>query len=70
MKIMKKNYDAMVDDNDQGGYNDARDPIIVFNARKFLKDVADQKAPRYLTTEEIMANNNKLAHELKKKKNK
>lgn len=31
MKRMSKNYDAMVDDNDQGGYKDARDPRFLTN---------------------------------------
>jgi hypothetical protein len=66
MKVMQKNYDAMVDDNNQGVYNDARDPIIVFNARKFLKDVSDQKAPRYLSMNEIINNSNEVRDELKK----
>ena len=35
-KLMEKNFDAMVDDNNQGVYNDAQDPIIIFN-RKDLK---------------------------------
>ena len=35
-KLMKKNFDAMVDDNNQGVYNDAQDPIIIFN-KKDLK---------------------------------
>lgn len=56
MDIMQKNYDAMVDDNNQGSYNEARDPIIVFNARKFLKDVADYKAPKYVTMESLDRN--------------
>lgn len=60
MDIMQKNYDVMVDDNNQGDYNDARDPIIVFNGRKFLKDVSDQKAPKYLTWNEILNNSDEV----------
>jgi hypothetical protein len=30
MDVMKTTYDAMVDDNNQGIYNNAHDPIIVF----------------------------------------
>lgn len=32
-KLMEKNFDAMVDDNNQGVYNDAQDPIIIFNQK-------------------------------------
>ena len=35
-ELMEKNFDAMVDDNNQGVYNEAQDPIIIFN-RKDLK---------------------------------
>ena len=33
-KLMEKNFDAMVDDNNQGVYNDAQDPVIIFNQKK------------------------------------
>lgn len=66
MDIMQKHYDAMVDDNNQGVYNDARDPIIVFNGRKFLKDVADQKAPKYLTWDEVLTNSDEVRDTLVK----
>lgn len=32
-ELMEKNFDAMVDDNNQGVYNDAQDPIIIFNQK-------------------------------------
>lgn len=32
-ELMEKNFDAMVDDNNQGTYNDAQDPIIIFNQK-------------------------------------
>ena len=32
-KLMEKNFDAMVDDNNQGVYNEAQDPIIIFNQK-------------------------------------
>ena len=38
---MSKKYDAMVDDNNQGVYNRARDPIIIFRAAEALKKVGD-----------------------------
>lgn len=66
MDIMQKNYDAMVDDNNQGDYNDARDPIIVFNGRKFLKDVADYKAPKYLTWDVVLNNSDEVQDEMEK----
>lgn len=32
-KLIEKNFDAMVDDNNQGVYNDAQDPVIIFNQK-------------------------------------
>lgn len=40
VEIMSSKYDAMVDDNNQGVYNDVHDPVIIFNANKALKKVA------------------------------
>lgn len=34
---MSKNYDAMVDDNNQGRYNRAHDPIIIFRVDQAIK---------------------------------
>lgn len=39
---MAKNYDAMVDDNNVKVYNDAHDPIIIFNANKNLKYITEK----------------------------
>jgi len=39
MKRMSKKYDAMVDDNNQGIYNHAKDPVIIFKAHKVLKPI-------------------------------
>lgn len=32
-ELMEKNFDAMVDDNNRGVYNEAQDPIIIFNQK-------------------------------------
>lgn len=64
-KIFKKI--AMVDDNNQGEYNDAHDPIIIFRAHEALKNIGDPKHPHYLTYEEIVNNYNDVEAELKKK---
>ena len=40
-KAMSKKYDAMVDDNNQGVYNGAHDPVIIFNTQKVLKTVGN-----------------------------
>lgn len=42
-EIMSKKYDAMVDDNNQGIYNDAHDPVIVFDAKKTLKTIGEAR---------------------------
>ena len=41
MKIMESKYDAMVDDNNQGVYNHAHDPVIIFKAHEALKTIGD-----------------------------
>lgn len=66
-KRMASKYDAMVDDNNQGIYNRAHDPIIIFKADKFLKDVSDPKNPKYLSMDEINNNYVKVESELRKK---
>lgn len=45
-KLMSKNFDAMVDDNNQGIYNEAQDPIIIF----------DQKNLKWLDTKFVDLN--------------
>lgn len=49
---MSKRYDAMVDDNNQGRYNDAHDPIIILNGEKFLTTINT----RQVTYDEIISN--------------
>ena len=66
-KRISRKYDAMVDDNNQGEYNDAHDPIIIFRAHEALKNIGDPKHPHYLTYEEIVNNYNDVEVELKKK---
>lgn len=64
---MSKKFDAMVDDNNQGIYNDAHDPIIIFKANKWLKDVSDPKSPKFLTVENIKNNYEQVAKKMKDK---
>lgn len=52
-EIMSQKYDAMVDDNNQGGYNEAHDPIIIFNATEALRTVS---SARLNTPNDIMSN--------------
>lgn len=66
-KRMSLKYDAMVDDNNQGVYNDAHDPIIIFKVDQSMKDVSDPKNPHYLTMKEINDNLEKVRTELSKK---
>jgi len=47
MKAMKKDYDAMVDDNNQGVYNSAHDPVMIFNPGKVLKIIEENKNTTY-----------------------
>ncbi|MBO7450964.1 MAG: hypothetical protein J6U54_11425 [Clostridiales bacterium] len=50
---MAKRYDAMVDDNNQGLYNDAHDPIIILKTQKLMNS---PEAARYLSAAEIAKN--------------
>lgn len=61
-KRMSKKYDAMVDDNNQGIYNDAHDPIIIFRTKEALKTVGKN----YLTAKEIVDNYAQVSAELAK----
>lgn len=62
-KQMSKKYDAMVDDNNQGWYNRAQDPVIIFRANQALKSIGDVKI---VSEEEIQRNMNEVREELKK----
>lgn len=61
---MSKKYDAMVDDNNQGAYNEVNDPVIIFRAEKALKKIGNA---RLLSVAEIENNYRKVERELSKK---
>lgn len=63
-EIMATKYDAMVDDNNQGGYNEAHDPIIIFRANEALKTIAPAKLN---TVADIYKDYFEVSGELKKK---
>lgn len=43
-KTLKKNgYNALIDDNNAKIYNDAHEPIIVLNAKRYLKNIGNEK---------------------------
>lgn len=70
-KRMSKKYDAMVDDNNQGVYNDAHDPVIIFRANEALRDIADytstdRMSKQYLSVDDIMNNTKDVETELSK----
>lgn len=62
-EIMSTKYDAMVDDNNQGTYNNAHDPVMIFNAKEALKTVENSKM---LTVPEILMNYSYVKGELAK----
>lgn len=66
MKNISKKYDAMVDDNNQGVYNDAHDPIIIFKANEVLKSIGNDPLKGYLTANEIVNNTEDVRSELAK----
>jgi len=68
MKEMEKNYDAMVDDNNQKVYNDAHDPIIVFKGYKYLEPYTNggNSSVSLVTTKEIGENLAAVDKEMKK----
>lgn len=59
---MAQKWDAMVDDNNQGVYNRAHDPVIIFRANEALKTV-DSK---FISSSELIENYNKIKNELAK----
>ena len=61
-KLMEKNFDGMVDDNNVNIYNGAHDPLIIFN-----KSVLKLEDSRLLSWDEIDSNIDGLAKELSKK---
>lgn len=63
VKYMCEKYDAMVDDNNQGIYNQARDPIVVFNVDKLA---ASPEAVKFLHDREIMERTETMRNVLRK----
>lgn len=62
-ELMSKKFDAMVDDNNQGVYNNAHDPIIIFRANEVLKQIGDAKI---VDVREMMKNYGEVDIELRK----
>lgn len=63
IKLMESNFDAMVDDNNQGIYNSAHDPVIIFRAREALKEIGEA---RLVDANEIVSNYISVSDELAK----
>ena len=63
-KRISDKWDAMVDDNNLKTYNNAIDPIIIFKAERFIKDVAETRT--YVTAEEARKNWDDVEKELAK----
>ena len=61
-QFMTAKYDAMVDDNNQGIYNDAHDPVIVFS-KQCLKEIGDVKI---VAVDEVVKNYKEVQAELSK----
>ena len=59
---ISKKYDAMVDDNNQGIYNNAHDPVIIFNINESLKNIGS----KHITDKEISKNISDLREGLHK----
>ena len=52
-KLKKSGYNALIDDNNTGIYNDAHEPLIVLNAKKYLKNIGSERlTPEYMTDAE------------------
>ena len=47
IRVMSTKYDAMVDDNNQTIYNRAENPVIIFNAKKVLKNIGEARPISY-----------------------
>lgn len=61
--LMSRKYDAMVDDNNQGVYNNAHDPIIIFRVNDALKKIGDAKM---IEVQDVMKNLTDVETELAK----
>ena len=66
-KRLESKYDGMVDDNNLGVYNEARDPVIVFKADRVLESIGHNKISDYLTLKEIDSNYTDVKKVLNKK---
>ena len=52
-KLKKSGYNALIDDNNAGVYNDAHEPLIVLNAKKYLKNIGSERlTPEYMADAE------------------
>lgn len=60
-KAMQDQYDGMVDDNNVNTYNDAHDPVIIFN-----RDAVKQVSSRELSSKEIKKNYDAVSDALKR----
>jgi len=67
MKNMSNKYDAMVDDNNQGVYNSAHDPIVIFKANEVLKTISTEPVSNLVTPQEVDGNYEYVRKELVKK---
>lgn len=63
-KTLKKNgYNALIDDNNRDIYNDAHNPLIILDAKKYLKNIgSEQLTPEYMSDAE-----RRLRYYMKKK---
>lgn len=64
-KRISDKYDAMVDDNNQGIYNDAQDPVIIFKTTDLIARNAGMPV-KMLTASEIVENTDYVRDELAK----
>ena len=62
-EVMQSKFDGMVDDNNVVVYNDAHDPIIIFNPSEVLKNVSSVPLP----VNDIIKNYKDVASELDKR---
>lgn len=62
---MAQKFDAMIDDNNKGIYNDAHNPIIIFNPDKVLNTVMPE--PTWVAPKDIVGNLEDVQNELTKK---
>jgi hypothetical protein len=42
-ELLSKGYNAMIDDNDSGRYNEVHNPIYVFNGKQSLRKIETRK---------------------------